>query len=108
MASKIGRMSLPRSLPGEPDPRKWPVVATGAKVGYCLMDLGSCTGQSGHCRTDLGLIFANSLSDMISAPHCRLMSCFITKSITDYNLKNFGEEDIISMGGKGRIRPIFS
>ncbi len=45
-------MNLSLEVPGEPDPRKWPVVATGAKVGYCLMDLGSCTGQSGHCRTE--------------------------------------------------------
>ncbi|MDX9751812.1 MAG: lysyl oxidase family protein [Flavobacteriales bacterium] len=43
-------MSLCLEDPDEPDPRKWPVVATGAKVGFCLMDYGSCTYYNGHCR----------------------------------------------------------
>ncbi len=37
--------------PNEPDPRKWPVVATGAKIGFCLMDYGACSTYPGHCRT---------------------------------------------------------
>jgi hypothetical protein len=43
-------MNLCLEDPTEPDPRKWPVVATGAKVGFCLMDYGSCTYYNGHCR----------------------------------------------------------
>jgi hypothetical protein len=35
----------------EPDPRKWPVVATGAKIGFCLMDYGACSSYQNHCRT---------------------------------------------------------
>ena len=34
------------------DPRRWPIVGTGAKVGFCLMDYYSCTDRNarGHCR----------------------------------------------------------
>ncbi|MEZ4756820.1 MAG: lysyl oxidase family protein [Flavobacteriales bacterium] len=43
-------MTLRLEQPGVPDPRDWPVVATGAKIGFCLMDYGSCTSYNGHCR----------------------------------------------------------
>ena len=44
-------MSLRLEDPSEPDPRKWPSVATGAKIGFCLMDYGTCTYYNGHCRS---------------------------------------------------------
>jgi len=44
-------MTLRIEDPAEPDPRRWPVVATGAKVGFCLMDYGTCSYYNGHCRT---------------------------------------------------------
>ena len=44
-------MNLCLEDPNEPDPRKWPVVATGAKIGFCLMDYGACSSYPGHCRT---------------------------------------------------------
>jgi hypothetical protein len=45
-------MTLRLQQPGVPDPRDWPIVATGAKIGFCLMDYGSCTTYNGHCRDD--------------------------------------------------------
>ena len=27
----------------EPDPRNWPIVSDGAKMGFCLMDYGTCS-----------------------------------------------------------------
>ena len=41
----------------DPDPRNWPIVGTGAKIGFCLMDYGQCGTNSGstyygHCRDD--------------------------------------------------------
>jgi hypothetical protein len=36
----------------EPDPRKWDIVGKGAKIGFCLMDYGSCSTYPNHCRTD--------------------------------------------------------
>ncbi len=44
-------MSLRLAQPGVTDPRQWPVSATGGKVGYCLINLFSCSSSSGFCRT---------------------------------------------------------
>lgn len=40
---------------GDPHPLNWPIVGTGSKLGFCLMDYGQCgtgTGSTyyGHCR----------------------------------------------------------
>ncbi|GAB4130721.1 MAG: hypothetical protein Fur0041_00170 [Bacteroidia bacterium] len=37
---------------GDPNPLNWPIVGTGQKMGFCLMDYGQCGGSSyvGHCR----------------------------------------------------------
>ncbi len=36
------------------DPRDWPIVGSGAKVGFCLMDYYSCGSSSAnnHCKDD--------------------------------------------------------
>ncbi|MBK6342676.1 MAG: hypothetical protein IPF41_08830 [Flavobacteriales bacterium] len=44
-------MTLRIEQPGVSDPRLWPIVATGAKLGFCLMDLSTCPSSAGHCRT---------------------------------------------------------
>lgn len=46
-------MTLRIQDPNEPLPTRWPIVATGAKIGFCLMDYYDCWGSSanGHCRT---------------------------------------------------------
>jgi hypothetical protein len=44
-------MTLRLEQAGVSDPRQWPVVASGAKLGFCLMDLSTCSSSSGHCRT---------------------------------------------------------
>ena len=45
--------SLRSEVVGEPNPLNWPIVGTGAKVGFCLMDYYPCSSgsASGHCRT---------------------------------------------------------
>ena len=45
--------------PNEPDPRNWPIVGDGAKVGFCLMDYGECSYYAGHCRDDQNNIMLN-------------------------------------------------
>ncbi len=46
--------TLRLEIPSEPDPRNWPIVGSGAKVGFCLMDYYSCPSSSGngHCRNN--------------------------------------------------------
>lgn len=36
--------------PNDPNPLNWPIVGEGAKLGFCLMDYGTCSYYSGHCR----------------------------------------------------------
>ena len=40
----------------DPNPLNWPIVGTGAKIGFCLMDYGQCGSNGstydGHCRDD--------------------------------------------------------
>lgn len=36
--------------PNEPDTLQWPIIGTGAKIGFCLMDLSNCNASNGHCR----------------------------------------------------------
>jgi len=36
--------------PNEPDTLKWPIIGNGSKLGFCLMDYGSCDYYNGYCR----------------------------------------------------------
>jgi len=38
--------------PNEPDPLKWHIIGEGSKLGFCLMDYGSCQYYDGHCRDE--------------------------------------------------------
>jgi hypothetical protein len=39
-----------RQPTADPNPLNWPIVADGGKLGFCLMDYGSCNYYFGHCR----------------------------------------------------------
>ncbi len=47
-----GKFSLRMQDVNESDPRKWDIVAMGHKLGFCLMDYGTCSYYNGHCRDD--------------------------------------------------------
>ena len=63
-----GVFTLRKKDDNEPDPRNWPIVSDGAKLGFCLMDYNTCSPDpsiptpynnqlapddySGHCRDD--------------------------------------------------------
>lgn len=40
----------------EPDTLKWPIIGSGAKLGFCLEDYGSCNYYNGYCR-DIQMIY---------------------------------------------------
>lgn len=42
--------SLRTPLDTDPNPLHWPIVAQGAKLGFCLMDYGSCNEYLGYCQ----------------------------------------------------------
>ncbi len=41
------------------DPLQWPIIGTGAKLGFCLMDYGTCSYYNGHCVDSLGNTLTN-------------------------------------------------
>ncbi|HRH67321.1 MAG TPA: T9SS type A sorting domain-containing protein [Bacteroidia bacterium] len=47
-----GIMSLRIEDPLDPNPLHWSVLGWGHKQSFCLMDYGSCSTYSGHCRDD--------------------------------------------------------
>jgi subtilisin-like proprotein convertase family protein len=38
-----------RTATSDPNPLNWPVIGTGSKLAFCLMDYGSCSTYNGHC-----------------------------------------------------------
>ena len=49
-------MTLRKEDPNDPNPLNWPIVGTGSKLGFCLMDYGSCNYYNGHCRDSANVI----------------------------------------------------
>lgn len=39
-----------RKSTSNPDATTWPIIATGTKISFCLINLGDCTGDYGYCR----------------------------------------------------------
>ena len=47
-----GVFTLRKEDTTQANPLLWPIVGDGAKLAFCLMDYGTCTYYSGHCRDD--------------------------------------------------------
>lgn len=43
-------MTLRLAQPGVSDPRQWPVLATGGKLGFCLTNLFTCGSSPNYCK----------------------------------------------------------
>jgi hypothetical protein len=41
------------------NPLNWPIIGTGAKLAFCLMDYGSCSTYGGHCVDSAGNTLLN-------------------------------------------------
>lgn len=48
-----------RTQTGDPNPLNWPIIGSGAKIGFCLMDYGTCSNYNGHCRDNNNNIMLN-------------------------------------------------
>lgn len=44
--------SLRIPIEGETNPLNWTVIAQGSKLGFCLMDYGSCDYYNGYCKNE--------------------------------------------------------
>ena len=49
-----------RTATANPDATTWPVVGTGNKISFCLVNLGTCDGQPGYCVDTSGTVLTNS------------------------------------------------
>ncbi len=54
-----GAFSL-RIPTSNPDATTWPIVGTGAKVSFCLINLGNCTNNMGYCVDTLGNVITQA------------------------------------------------
>ncbi len=43
-----------RTATADPNPVNWPIIGTGAKLAFCLLDIASCNGSVGYCVDSLG------------------------------------------------------
>lgn len=48
-----------RTATSDPNPLNWPVVGTGSKLAFCLMDYGSCSTYNGHCVDSANNVLTN-------------------------------------------------
>ena len=69
-------MDLKIQDPSEPDPRKWPTVASGAKIGFCLMDYGACSTYPNHCRTSQNYNGGTALNSSANFPNYGLHGAY--------------------------------
>jgi hypothetical protein len=60
----------------DPNPLSWPIVGTGAKIGFCLMDYGQCgsagSTYDGHCRDDNTVYLGGSTLHNVDFPNWNL------------------------------------
>jgi hypothetical protein len=45
-----------RNKSSDPNPLNWPIVVSGEKLGFCLMDYGSCDYYDGYCVDNGGTV----------------------------------------------------
>jgi len=55
-----GIYTLREKVPGV-EPRNSPIIGEGAKLGFCLMDFGSCANYEGQCRDDNNNVITTNL-----------------------------------------------
>lgn len=61
----------------DPNPLNWPIVGTGAKIGFCLMDYGQCgtnlgSTYYGHCRDDNTVYLGGNVMMNVDFPNWNL------------------------------------
>jgi subtilisin-like proprotein convertase family protein len=79
-----------RTATSNPDATTWPIVATGSKVSFCLINLGDCTGDYGYCRDgNYGPIM--TMADVPNSPFGMVSGCGTDQGIYVGNLDIYSE-----------------
>ncbi|TND09481.1 MAG: Spore coat protein CotH [Bacteroidetes bacterium] len=79
-----------RTATSNPDATTWPIVSTGSKTSFCLINLGDCTSNLGYCRDSLGNTI--TMADIPNAPFGLVSGCGTSQGIYT------GMLDIYSIG----------
>src|SRR6185295_6655865 len=85
--------SLRRPLYGV-QPYDWPIIGTGNKQSYCLVNLGNCSANNGYCVDTSGNVI--TMADIPNAPMGAITGCGVDQGIFTGNL------DIYSSGLTGQ------
>jgi subtilisin-like proprotein convertase family protein len=73
----------------DPNPTHWPIIADGAKVSFCLVNLGNCTANPGYCRDSLNNPI--TMADIPNAPFGVVSGCGLDQGIYTGMLDIYGE-----------------
>lgn len=94
-------MTLRIQDPNEPLPTRWPIVATGAKIGFCLMDYYDCweASANGHCRTSQVWQQGTSLNTQAQFPNRGMFNNYSCGA--DYQGISTGRTDLYSESLEG-------
>jgi len=79
-----------RQATSNPDATTWPVIASGSKVSFCLINLGDCTSDYGYCRDMQGNVI--TMADVPNSPFGVVSGCGADQGIYT------GMLDIYSIG----------
>lgn len=65
--------------PNDPNPTHWPIISTGSKISFCLINLGDCSSDYGYCRDTLGNIL--TMDSVPNAPFGIVSGCGVDQGI---------------------------
>lgn len=70
-------------------PLDWPIIAAGAKISFCLINLGDCTNDYGYCRDSAGGVI--TMADVPNAPFGMVSGCGLDQGIYTGMLDIYGQ-----------------
>lgn len=65
--------------PNDPNPTHWPILGAGAKISFCLINLGDCTNDLGYCRDTAGNVI--TMANVPNAPLGAVSGCGVDQGI---------------------------
>ncbi len=74
---------------GDPNPLNWDIIAEGAKVSFCLINLGDCTNNYGWCIDENGDTL--TMDDIPNAPFGMVSGCGLDQGIYTGNLDIYNQ-----------------
>lgn len=81
--------SLRKQDTTQTSPLNWPIIAQGAKVSFCLINLGDCTSDYGWCKDTLGNVI--TMADIPNAPFGVVTGCGQDQGIFTGNLDIYSQ-----------------